>query len=71
MSCTFNVAASIKMRKSVKGTGGNWKRNDLQCGRIHKDAEILKTKYKQQRDLLLQCGRIHKDAEIYVLILGE
>ena len=29
----------------------------LQCGRIHKDAEIVYS--------FLQCGRIHKDAEIW------
>ena len=37
---SFNVAASIKMRKSEEagGTGGTG--GGLQCGRIYKDAEI-------------------------------
>ena len=38
---------------------------DLQCGRIHKDAEIDAVVFEvDEGDMDLQCGRIHKDAEI-------
>ena len=37
----------------------------LQCGRIHKDAEIgIVTQFEVDYMTCLQCGRIHKDAEI-------
>ena len=53
------------MRKSV--TGSIWRRNieDLQCGRIYKDAEICsRAKKRNTSSATLQCGRIYKDAEI-------
>ena len=67
LTAGFNVAASIKMRKShdkclfVDVVGFR-----LQCGRIYKDAEI----YRRDEGrwivaLELQCGRIYKDAEIH------
>ena len=39
----------------------------MQCGRIHKDAEInAQVAVFAEEKALLQCGRIHKDAEIQV-----
>ena len=37
---SFNVAASIKMRKSKQEPQKSGKADRLQCGRIYKDAEI-------------------------------
>ena len=39
-STSFNVAASIKMRKSECSGGLTGRPRHLQCGRIYKDAEI-------------------------------
>ena len=36
----------------------------MQCGRIHKDAEMQWCAAMISVSLCLQCGRIHKDAEI-------
>ena len=36
----------------------------LQCGRIYKDAEILRRHTRKGGKSHLQCGRIYKDAEI-------
>ena len=65
---SFDVAASIKMRKYEPFA--LWWLNDavpsfLQCGRIHKDAEIWRPIRRKSRPrTYLQCGRIHKDAEM-------
>ena len=40
---TFNVAASIKMRKYLRAGTGHCLDIPLQCGRIYKDAEIVHT----------------------------
>ena len=62
---SFNVAASIKMRKSTLMLEGLARRRLLQCGRIYKDAEIGIWTYGGQHDYhVLQCGRIYKDAEM-------
>ena len=62
---SFNVAASIKMRKSKNGFRKIRNRNSLQCGRIYKDAEIWHNYTSSyQKPNHLQCGRIYKDAEI-------
>ena len=65
-SGTFNVAASIKMRKSpLSGREHLPCRFPLQCGRIYKDAEIrCSNPCYRPRDSPLQCGRIYKDAEM-------
>ena len=70
--CSFNVAASIKMRKSFEFFRAISPLEILQCGRIYKDAEIFLNldEFADVHDIL-QCGRIYKDAEIYVLILSE
>ena len=63
---SFNVAASIKMRKFKGETG--FQLADLlylQCGRIYKDAEILPAPFAQPMRCSLQCGRIYKDAEMW------
>ena len=45
----FNVAASIKMRKSIVLKKGDLSAEMLQCGRIYKDAEIkYPPKYPQR-----------------------
>ena len=64
----FNVAASIKMRKSdaysVHEIGVY---TELQCGRIYKDAEIRSwTSSGTFPTMWLQCGRIYKDAEMFL-----
>ena len=64
---TFNVAASIKMRKSANKRLKRQGIDLLQCGRIYKDAEIMTESDADVRDLTLQCGRIYKDAEITIL----
>ena len=61
---SFNVAASIKMRKCAQGSALGCSRDPLQCGRIYKDAEILVRRAKTVLTPRLQCGRIYKDAEI-------
>ena len=62
---TFNVAASIKMRKFNNNLVADENGNILQCGRIHKDAEITSAaSFRCSRSGGLQCGRIHKDAEM-------
>ena len=64
-ACTFNVAASIKMRKSRRGCLRRSALLTLQCGRIYKDAEIELVPRRYCASLVhLQCGRIYKDAEI-------
>ena len=60
----FNVAASIKMRKFADRPRFGLGALSLQCGRIYKDAEILKWEASGAVGGLLQCGRIYKDAEI-------
>ena len=70
-SKTFNVAASIKMRKCGIRCAVHARKKVLQCGRIYKDAEIAMSATAHCEHEFLQCGRIYKDAEIYVLILSE
>ena len=62
---TFNVAASIKMRKSKRKARNTISRTLLQCGRIYKDAEIwILWIARICWHIHLQCGRIYKDAEM-------
>ena len=61
---TFNVAASIKMRKLFFQQLTAEKFERLQCGRIYKDAEIDLGEETAANAEYLQCGRIYKDAEI-------
>ena len=69
---TFNVAASIKMRKSFMSVY----LLSITFSTFNVAASI-KMRKSNAADIqgfsapVLQCGRIHKDAEIYVLILGE
>ena len=66
----FNVAASIKMRKSKARAIPRGAIDSLQCGRIYKDAEILgRTMTELCAICYLQCGRIYKDAEIIQSLL--
>ena len=58
------MAASIKMRKCDKNRIGQNGRDELQCGRIYKDAEIRLPGHGDAAERELQCGRIYKDAEI-------
>ena len=65
---TFNVAASIKMRKSyIPRSKSLITIFLLQCGRIYKDAEISGAAGARRLSVVLQCGRIYKDAEIRVI----
>ena len=61
---SFNVAASIKMRKSAHIRVRRTTKKELQCGRIYKDAEISWAAADEAAPHQLQCGRIYKDAEI-------
>ena len=64
-AASFNVAASIKMRKSASSKDKDPRVANLQCGRIYKDAEIfLRRTVRLGKKAHLQCGRIYKDAEI-------
>ena len=65
---TFNVAASIKMRKSGETSSASGYVSNLQCGRIYKDAEIQCARLSYRIYYGLQCGRIYKDAEIATAI---
>ena len=62
---SFNVAASIKMRKLKYQLSIRPSTCLLQCGRIYKDAEIyVGPSLSRCTVSALQCGRIYKDAEI-------
>ena len=63
-AATFNVAASIKMRKWAASSAALPGILALQCGRIYKDAEIRRPPLGLVARPCLQCGRIYKDAEI-------
>ena len=55
------------MRKSLVANGQARPSEELQCGRIYKDAEIWSLcRPCSARHRELQCGRIYKDAEICV-----
>ena len=65
MKVSFNVAASIKMRKFYLRCQVFFNFFLLQCGRIYKDAEIRNgDEDEAPNPTQLQCGRIYKDAEI-------